>query len=130
MASTLKSRKLSKKELFDITTMMYFIPLHGAHRPRITLNDKRKMANLSSHGEKPDYATKGFKALQWGKTYRDEQITAYRRDIPLGYITKHEIISSYPKNMQKWIQEKLRDIPYDINQSTSKMLTRTYSNGN
>ena len=104
-------RKLSKKERLDIATMAYFIPSKA--KARIYMHDKVKMADLSSRGIKPARATKGFKLLQWGKTYRDEQITSYRRDIALGYFTKAELMESMPPRFREWLWEKIKDVPYD-----------------
>jgi hypothetical protein len=112
-------RKLSKNEQFDVATMIYFIPNNV--KSRIYPNDKIKMADLSSKGIKPNRITKGFTLLQWGKTYRDEQITSYRRDISLGLFTKIELLDSMPPKLKNWLWSKIKDVPYDVDGSTVRM---------
>lgn len=119
---------MTNKEKFDIKTMRYFTHPRKYHT-RITKQDEQAMVNLSSRGIKPQRMTKGLNCLIWGKTYRDEQITAYKRDIALGYFTKWEIISSYPKDMRDWIKSKIASTPYDVNNDTSQMLVKMYQNG-
>lgn len=105
------ARKLSRKEKFDIATMGYFIPTRA--RARIYPNDKIKMADLSSKGKGPVKETKGFVLLKWGKTYRDEQITSYKRDIRAGLFTKSELLESMPPRFREWLWQKIKDVPYD-----------------
>lgn len=100
------------KERFDIRTMRYFIPKSGG-RTYITKTDEQAMAALSSRGTQPKQTTRGITSLIWGKTYRDEQITSYKRDVRLGLFTKHELISAMPIDMQDWLADKLKDVPYD-----------------
>lgn len=116
---------MTNKEQFDIKTMRYFVPKSGG-RTYITKADEQAMVNLSSRGTQPAKQTKGLTSLQWGKTYRDEQITSYRRDVRQGLFTKYEIISSFPIALQDWITDKLKDVPYDYDSTTSTMLTRMY----
>lgn len=120
-------RKLSAKERLDIATMVYFIPTSA--KRRIYPNDKIKMADFSSRGIKPRRVTPGFTLLQWGKTYRDEQITSYKRDIQLGFFTKNEIIQGMPPRFRDWIENKIKDTPYDVNGDTSRMLIKMYKTG-
>lgn len=117
--------KLTNKELFDIKTMRYFIPKQQSPW-RIRDYDKVKMAQLSSRGIEPKRRTKGFELLRWGKTYRDLSITMWKEDIQQGYITKNEIYEGLPSWLVKWAISKLKDVPYDINGDTSRMLTRIY----
>jgi len=127
MAKHYIHRKLSKKELLDVATMQYFIPT-GSKR-RIYPNDKKKMSDLSSHGIKPKRETPGYKLLIIGKMYRDLQITSYKEDIELGFFTKYEIISSFPKKLQPWIESKIKKVPYDSNGDTSRMFIGMYKIG-
>lgn len=71
------------------------------------------MSRLSSRGIFPTKVTPGFTLLKWGKTYRDEQITSYKRDIALGLFTKSEILSGLPVRLRSWMWEKIKDVPYD-----------------
>lgn len=121
------SKKLSNKERFDISTMVYFIP--SSSKARIYQNDKIKMANLSSHGIKPKRETKGFILLKWGKTYRDEQITSYKRDIQLGYFTKAELLESMPPRFRNWLWSKIQYVPYDTDGKSSAMWISMYKSG-
>ncbi len=118
-------RTLTNKERFDIRTMRYFIP-SNKYKTRITKQDEVAMADLSSRGIQPVRQTKGLANLIAGKTYRDEQITAYKRDIMQGLFTKIEIIDSYPRDMQSWITNKLVDVPYDVDSETSRMVMAMY----
>lgn len=120
-----KLHRLTTGEQFDIETMRYFIPRNKL-RTRITKQDIVCMADLSSKGIQPSHRTPGFINLLWGKTYRDEQITSYRNDIQLGYITKYEIISSFPKHLQPWIESKIKDVPYDVDGHTSRIFVDMY----
>jgi len=122
MSKLYKDRKLSKKEKLDIETMQYFLPTKG----RIYPNDKKKMADLSSQGITPKNQTSGFVLLKWGKTYRDLQITEYKRDISLGLITKGEILDSMPENLRDWLWKKIQHVPYDTDGTTTKMLVHEY----
>lgn len=128
MAKYLKDQKLSNKERFDQRTMRYFMP-RSKYRTRITHNDTIKMANLSSRGQHPKRRTKGFLNLLWGKTYRDLQITQWKDDIRAGYFTKSEIYSGVPEWLQPWVESKLKDVPYDVDGTTSRMLVRMYHHG-
>lgn len=119
---------MTAKEQFDIRTMRYFIP-PNKYKTRITKQDEQAMANLSSRGTQPTRRTKGFQNLQWGKTYRDLQITQWSDDIKEGLITKAEIYAGLPKWLRNWAEMKLKDVPYDINYDTSKMLIRMYERG-
>lgn len=121
-----KYRKLTKKEAFDQRTMRYFFPRSNRLKASITHNDTIKMADISSRGIKPKVVTRGLKRLQWGKTYRDLQITQWRDDIMDGFITKYEIYQSVPEWMRLWIEEKLRYVPYDIEGKTSAMFVSVY----
>lgn len=123
MNKTLKSYRLTNKEKFDIATMMYF---RTNMRTRIYPNDKLKMAVLSSTGKSPAKETKGFIELKWGKTFRDEQITSYRRDIRAGYFTKAELIESIPSKFKDWLWGKLKDVPYDEDNYVAPMLLKAY----
>lgn len=105
-------RKLSAKEQFDIRTMRYFIP-RNKYKTRITKQAEAAMADLSSKGIQPQYRSKGFLNLLWGKTYRDLQITQWKDDVREGLITKYEIYSSLPKWLQPWAESKLKDVPYN-----------------
>lgn len=107
--------------------MVYFIP-DGAKR-RIYPNDKRKMAVLSSTGKQPARETPGFIILKWGKTYRDEQITSYKRDVRAGYFTKAELIYAMPPRFQAWLEDKLKTVPYDENSEAAPMLMAAYRGG-
>lgn len=104
-------KKLTNKERFDIATMVYFIP--SSSKKRIYPNDKIKMAILSSTGVKPERETPGFRLLKWGKTYRDEQITSYKRDIRAGLFTKAELLEEIPPRFRDWLWSKIKDVPYD-----------------
>lgn len=106
-------RKLTKKELFDQRTMSYFYP-KTAPKVRIRHYDRIKMADLSSKGIKPRRETPGYKKLLWGKTYRDMQITEWKRDIMAGYITKGEIYESVWPSLRAWCESKLKYVPYDV----------------
>jgi len=119
-----KNRKLTKKEELDISTMVYFIPSNSKHR--IYKNDKIKMAELSSKGIQPDMITKGFSLLKWGKTYRDEQITSYKRDIQLGLFTKYEILQGIAPRFRDWLWNKIKDTTYDVDYKTSNVLIEMY----
>lgn len=104
-----KYRKLTTKEAFDVETMKYFIPRNRLSK-RLQRNDKRKIADLSSRGIQPRRDTPGYIDLRWGKTYRDWQITQWRRDVAEGLFTKWEIINSVPQFMQSWLEDKLLGI--------------------
>lgn len=123
-----KLRRLTSGEQFDIETMRYFIPRNKL-KTRITRQDEVRIADLSSKGIQPDRRTPGFLNLLWGKTYRDEQITTYKRDILLGYITKYEIISSFSKRLQPWIESKIKDVPYDVDGDISDMFVGMHREG-
>lgn len=111
-------RKLTNKELFDIRTMRYFIPRFAPKGWRITQKDKVAMADLSSKGIQPkgigltDPFT-GVRALVTGKTYRDLMVTEWSDSVRKGYMTKWELINSVPEWLQPWLEEKLKDVPYD-----------------
>ena len=111
--------RLSKKQILDVKSMEYFIPTTS--KKRIYPNDRTKMAILSSKGVEPENVTRGFTLLKYGRTYRDEQITSYQRDIRLGYITKFEIIDSMPTELREWINKKIRGTPYDEGGTTRRM---------
>lgn len=128
MARPYCQRKLTNKEKFDQRTMLYFLP-KGRFPGRVQHNDRVKMADLSSRGIQPKNITNGFQNLLWGKTYRDEQITSWKRDISLGYFTKIEIYESVPTWLRLWAESKLKDVPYDVDGETSRMLVRMYHNG-
>lgn len=106
----LKDKRLTKKEKFDIATMIHFIP---GKKPRIYPNDKKKMAHLSSRGVLLGKETKGLHYIKCGKTFRDEQITSYKRDIPLGLFTKAELLESMPPRFRDWLWSKIEHVPYD-----------------
>ena len=127
MNKTLKSLRLSQKQWIDVHSMAYFIP--SGSKQRIYPNDFKKMALYSATGKLPDNQTRGFKLLLWGKTYRDEQITSYIRDIRLGYFTKHELIQSMPHFLRDWLARKIEHVPYDEDGDTSAMLIGLYRKG-
>lgn len=121
--------KLTNKEKFDQRTMLYFYPNKSGGMPRIRDYDKEKMAALSSKGVQPKRRTLGFQRLLWAKTYRDLQITEWKRDVGLGYMTKAVIYESVPAWMRDWAESKLKDAPYDVEGVTTSMLVRMYHHG-
>lgn len=104
--------KISEKQKLDIASMEYFI-VSNQTPIEITEQDRINMANTSATGKKPSVETTGYKALAIGRTYRDEQITSYMRDVRLGYFTKGELIDGMPEELRPWLAKKLRDVPYD-----------------
>lgn len=119
MNKTLAKQRLSNKQKLDIATMQYFIPT--ASKCRVSPNDKKKMANLSSQGIEPVVRTPGFKALTIGRMYRDWHVTSYRDDVRKGLITKAELTQSMPAKLQPWLTSKLAQVPYDESGETTSM---------
>lgn len=110
--------KITPKMQLDVDTMRYFC----VGRVYVKKSDKEAMAIYSATGKKPAIWTKGLEALKWGKTYRDEQVTAYIRDIELGLFTKTELLESMPnKRLKDWLWGKIEKVRYDVNGSTSRM---------
>jgi hypothetical protein len=117
--------KVTNKMKLDVETMHYFYPRTGG-RPYVKQSDREVMAIYSATGKKPQVETKGFKQLKWGKTYRDEQITSYKRDIRAGYFTKHELVQSMPPVFREWLYNKIKDVSYDEQQQVQPMLIKAY----
>lgn len=121
---SLKNRKLSNKEKFDIDTALLF--KHSAYKDtRIYPNDKKKFADLSSKGIKPKRITRGYEAIINAKMWRDLQITEYKKDIKAGLFIKSEIVESFSPRFRQWIWNKIKDVPHDINGNTEKLTIRS-----
>lgn len=119
---------MTNKEKFDQRTMLYFYPNKTGGMPRVRDYDRQKMADLSSRGIQPKNQTPGFQRLLWGKTYRDLQITEWKRDIGKGYITKSEVYESVPDWLRDWTISKLQDVPYDTEGKTAAWLIDMHHN--
>lgn len=117
--------KLTNKMKLDVETMHYFYPRTGG-RPYVKQSDREAMALFSAQGKKPEVETKGFYQLKWGKTYRDEQITSYKRDIKAGYFTKHELLMGMPVKLRDWLWNKIKDVQYDEDGAVQPMLIAAY----
>lgn len=123
-------RRLTAKERFDQQTALYFYPRRSGFKARVRHNDRIKMADLSSRGVQPKRRTPGFVKLLWAKSYRDLQITEWSDDIRAGLITKAEIYDSVPEWLLEWIEDKLIEVPYDIDGNSTRMWTQMYRSGN
>lgn len=128
-------RNLTKNEELDIQTMRYFIPKTNKGW-RITPKDRVAMADWSSRGVKPKDLSHGIgikptgiQMLSVGKTMRDHQITSWIEGIRGGLITKAEVYDSCPGWMTEWITKKLKNVPYDVEGTATRMWNEIYRKG-